>query len=187
MSQANESEIGSIKAIGPSAHPPDSKYERLIGRAKGVSAANTIVVHPCDDTSLRGAMEAASAGLIVPTLVGPASKIAAVAQECKLDIAGYEVIDAAHSEAAAAKAVELIREGKGELLVKGSLHTDELMRAVTAAATGLRTERRISHVFVMDVPRYAELSTFPPISTRNATLCKTRSISLLRLASGHRE
>jgi phosphate acetyltransferase len=156
MTQAHDTEIGSISAIGPAAQPPDSKYERLIARAKKVSAANTVVAHPCDETSLRGALEAASEGLIVPTLVGPAAKITAVAHGCSLDIAGFELIDVAHSEAAAAKAVELVREGRGELLMKGSLHTDELMRAVTASATGLRTERRISHVFVMDVPRYVE-------------------------------
>jgi phosphate acetyltransferase len=92
----------------------------------------------------------------VPIFVGPASKITAVAREHKLDIEKYEIVDVPHSEAAAAKAVELIRQAKGELLMKGSLHTDELMRAVTASSTGLRTARRISHVFVMDVPTYAE-------------------------------
>ena len=156
MVSARDSEIGAISALGPTDQPPESKYERLIARAKGISAAKTVVVHPCDETSLRGVTQAASAGLIVPILVGPRAKITAVADAYKFDIAAFEVIDAAHSEAAATKAVALIREGKGELLMKGSLHTDELMRAVTASATGLRTERRISHVFVMDVPRYAE-------------------------------
>ena len=93
--------------------------------------ATTVVAHPCDETSLRGAIEAAEAGIIEPILVGPAAKIAAVAREHGLDIGRFEIVDAPHSEAAAAKAVELIREGKGELLMKGSLHTDELMRAVT--------------------------------------------------------
>jgi phosphate acetyltransferase len=116
----------------------------------------TVVVHPCDETSLRGAIEAAEAGLIVPILVAPARKIAAVANEHKMDISPYQAIDVPHSDAAAAKAVQLIHEGKGELLMKGSLHTDELMRAVTASTTGLRTARRISHVFIMDVPTYAE-------------------------------
>jgi phosphate acetyltransferase len=115
-----------------------------------------MVVHPCDESSLRGAVEAAEAGLIVPTLVGPADKIRATARQFGLAIERFELVDVAHSEAAAAKAVELIREGKAELLMKGSLHTDELMRSVTAGATGLRTARRISHVFVMDVPTYAE-------------------------------
>jgi len=150
------SEIGAIQAIGPLGQPPGSKYERLIARAKDVPPTKTVVVHPCDETSLRGAIEAAEAGIIVPILVGPAAKIKTVARDNKLAIEAFELIDAAHSEAAAAKAVELIHEAKGELLMKGSLHTDELMRAVTATSTGLRTARRISHVFVMDVPTHAE-------------------------------
>ncbi|MFY9881303.1 MAG: phosphate acetyltransferase [Pseudolabrys sp.] len=133
-----------------------AKYERLIARAKGVESAKTLVVHPCDETSLRGAMEAAAAGLIVPILVGPAAKIAAVARAHKLDLDGVEIVDAAHSDAAADKAVELVQAGMGEVLMKGSLHTDELMRAVTNSKTGLRTARRISHVFVLDVPTYPE-------------------------------
>jgi phosphate acetyltransferase len=156
MARERESEIGTLRAISPEAHPPESKYDRLINRAKTVTAAKTIVVHPCDETSLRGATEAAALGIINPILVGPAAKIKNVAREHKLDIAKFEIIDAPHSDAAAAKGVELIREGRGELLMKGSLHTDELMRAVTASTTGLRTARRISHVFVMDVPTYAE-------------------------------
>ena len=133
-----------------------AKYERLIARAKGVELAKTLVVHPCDETSLRGAMQAAEAGLIVPILVGPAAKISAVARTHKLDLDGVEIVDAAHSDAAAEKAVELVQAGMGEVLMKGSLHTDELMRAVTNSKTGLRTARRISHVFVLDVPTYAE-------------------------------
>jgi phosphate acetyltransferase len=133
-----------------------AKYERLIARAKLVPAAPTIVVHPCDETSLRGVVEAADAGIILPILVGPKKKIEAVAEQFKLAINRYEIVDVPHSNAAAAKAVQLVLEGKGELLMKGSLHTDELMRAVTASANGLRTARRISHVFVMDVPTYAE-------------------------------
>ena len=100
--------------------------------------------------------EAAELGIIVPILVGPVAKITAVAKQHGIDIARYELVDAPHSEAAAAKAVELIHESKGEILMKGSLHTDELMRAVTSATTGLRTARRISHVFIMDVPTHAE-------------------------------
>jgi phosphate acetyltransferase len=141
----------------PGARAPHAKYERLIAVAKEVPAASTIVVHPCDETSLRGATEAAQAGLIVPTLVGPSAKIAATARAHEIDIARFEVVDVPHSDAAAARAVELVRQGKGELLMKGSLHTDELMRAVTSATSGLRTARRISHVFVMDVPTYAEV------------------------------
>jgi phosphate acetyltransferase len=151
-----ESEIGAIAAIGPLGDPPRSKYERLIARAKQVPAATTAVVHPCDEASLRGPIEAAEAGLIVPVLVGPAAKISAVAREHRLDISRFEIVDVPHSDAAAAKAVELIHASKGELLMKGSLHTDELMREVTSSKTGLRTARRISHVFVMDVPTYSE-------------------------------
>jgi len=136
-----------------SAHP---KYERLIARAQLVPAATTIVVHPCDETSLRGAVEAAELGIIVPVLVGPQKKITAVADKFKIDIHRFEKIDTPHSDAAASKAVELILAGKSEMLMKGSLHTDELMRAVTASVGGLRTARRISHVFIMDVPTYAE-------------------------------
>jgi phosphate acetyltransferase len=133
-----------------------SKYERLIDAARDGTPAVTIVAHPCDETSLRGAIDAAAEGLIEPVLVGPEAKIRKVATEHSIDLAGRQIVDAPHSDAAAAAAVALIREGKGELLMKGSLHTDELMREVTASATGLRTERRISHVFVMDVPGHAE-------------------------------
>jgi phosphate acetyltransferase len=114
------------------------------------------VVHPCDETSLRGAVEAAALGLIEPVLVGPRHKIEAVARQCAFDLGSCPVVDAPHSHAAAAIGVGLIRKGEGTLLMKGSLHTDELMHEVMAPDTGLRTERRISHVFVMDVPTYAE-------------------------------
>jgi phosphate acetyltransferase len=145
-----------VSSISPTEHVPHAKYERLIARAKQVPPAKTIVVHPCDESSLRGAAEAAEAGIIIPVLVGPRAKIAAVARERGVDIKAFEIVDVAHSEAAAARAVELVQEGKGELLMKGSLHTDELMRAVTSKTGGLRTARRISHVFVMDVPTYPE-------------------------------
>jgi len=135
---------------------PGAKYERLIAAAKAIQSVSTIVVHPCDESSLRGAVEAAEAGIIKPILVGPAAKIRDTAAKYGLNIADFAIVDAPHSEAAAAKAVELIHAAKGEMLMKGSLHTDELMRSVTAKATGLRTERRISHVFVMDVPAYAD-------------------------------
>jgi phosphate acetyltransferase len=138
------------------AHTPHAKYERLIARAKQVPPATTIIVHPCDETSLRGAIEAAELGIVIPVLVGPRNKIAAAAAASGLDIGRFEVVDAVHSEEAAAKAVQLVHQAKGELLMKGSLHTDELMRAVASSKTGLRTARRISHVFVMDVPSYAE-------------------------------
>jgi phosphate acetyltransferase len=135
---------------------PHAKYERLLQLAKQVQPPKTIVVHPCDESSLRGALEAAEAGLIEPVLVGPQAKIRAVAEKFHLDISPFEIVDADHSEAAAARGVQLVHEGKGELLMKGSLHTDELMRSVTSGTTGLRTARRISHVFIMDVPTYTE-------------------------------
>jgi phosphate acetyltransferase len=145
-----------LEAIAPAAHPPETKYEHLIARAKQVAAARTIVVHPCDESSLRGPVEAAELGIIEPILVGPTTKIKKVAGEHGIKINDFQVVDAPHSEAAAERAVKLIHEGKGELLMKGSLHTDELMRAVTNSKTGLRTARRISHVFIMDVPTYPE-------------------------------
>jgi phosphate acetyltransferase len=149
-----DGEIGAMTS--PFGSPPTSKYERLIAKAKEVPPATTIVAHPCDESSLRGPVEAAQAGIIVPILVGPAAKISAVAREHGINIDRFEIIDAPHSEAAAAKAVALVHESKGELLMKGSLHTDELMREVTSSKTGLRTARRISHVFVIDVPTHAE-------------------------------
>jgi phosphate acetyltransferase len=152
----SEGKIASTGVDSPKPAASASKYDRLISEAKRAAAARAIVVHPCDETSLRGAVEAAAMGLISATLVGPAAKINNVAREHKLDIGKCELVDVAHSDAAASKAVELIRAGQGELLMKGSLHTDELMRPVTASATGLRTERRISHVFIMDVPTYPE-------------------------------
>jgi len=133
-----------------------SKYDRLIAAAKAVPPVPTIVVHPCDETSLRGAVDSTEAGVIRPVLVGPETKIRNTASQYGLDISEFEIIDTPHSEAAAAKGVELIHAAKGEMLMKGSLHTDELMRSVTAKATGLRTDRRVSHVFVMDVPAYAD-------------------------------
>jgi phosphate acetyltransferase len=135
---------------------PGAKYDRLIAAAKAIPSATTVVVHPCDESSLRGAADAAKADIIEPILVGPSAKIKAVALEHGIDISRFEIVDAPHSDAAAAKGVELIHAAKGEMLMKGSLHTDELMRAVTAKTGGLRTDRRISHVFVMDVPTYSE-------------------------------
>jgi len=145
-----------MQTVGAAVNRAASKYDRLIASAKQVAAANTVVVHPCDETSLRGATAAAELRIISPILVGPARKVLAVADAHHIDIGKFELVDAAHSDDAAAKAVELIRAGRGELLMKGSLHTDELMRAVTAASTGLRTARRISHVFIMDVPTHSE-------------------------------
>jgi phosphate acetyltransferase len=149
-------EVGNMAVTKPAAQPSHSKYEKLIALAKQVPAAKTVVAHPCDETSLRGPIEAAQLGIIIPILVGPKAKISAVAKQHGINIEGVEIVDAPHSDAAAAKAVELIHESKGELLMKGSLHTDELMREVTSSKTGLRTARRISHVFIMDVPTHSD-------------------------------
>lgn len=132
------------------------KYDRLITAATESAPVPTVVVHPCDESSLRGAVEAAEAQLIRPVLVGPKARITANAARLGLDITPYPVVDTPHSHASAARGVELIRQGAGELLMKGSLHTDELMSEVMKSDTGLRTARRISHVYVMDVPTYAE-------------------------------
>jgi phosphate acetyltransferase len=128
------------------------KYERLIARCKALTPVPTAVAHPCDETSLKGAVEAAEIGIMEPILVGPRKKIEAVAKQFAVDISRFQIVDAPHRNAAAEAAVGLAREGKAEMLMKGSLHTDELMGAVVARGTGLRTERRISHCFVMDVP-----------------------------------
>jgi phosphate acetyltransferase len=132
------------------------KYQRLLELAKTLQPVVTAVAHPCDESSLSGAVDAAKLGLIKPILVGPKAKIQAVAKQFKLDISGYELVDAPHSHASAAAAVELVRAGKAEALMKGSLHTDELMAEVVKKDTGLRTARRISHCFVMDVPTHPD-------------------------------
>jgi phosphate acetyltransferase len=132
------------------------KYQQFISRCAELAPVPTAVVHPCDRASLEGAIRAAEGRFILPILVGPETKIRSVAAAERIDIARYEIVDSEHSHAAAAKAVVLARAGKVEALMKGSLHTDELMHEVTAAETGLRTARRISHAFVMDVPTYTE-------------------------------
>ena len=130
------------------------KYQRLVDTARAMTPVLTAVVHPCDESSLKGALDAAKMGLIRPILVGPKNRITEVAKANDLDIVPYEIVDTPHSHSAAVKAVELVREGKAEALMKGSLHTDELMGAVVKRDTGLRTARRISHCFVLDVPSY---------------------------------
>ena len=129
------------------------KYERLLERCASLGPVLAAVAHPCEATALAGAVEAARMGLIAPLLVGPVAKIVASAESAGIDLGGLELVDVPHSHAAAAKAVELVREGRAEVLMKGSLHTDELMSAVVAR-DGLRTSRRISHAFIMDVPAY---------------------------------
>ena len=130
------------------------KYEQLLVRCRSMEPIPTAVVHPCESSALIGALEAGDKGLITPILVGPADKIEEVARKSGITLGQTQIVDAPHSHGAAAKAVELVRQGKAELLMKGSLHTDELLGAVVARETGLRTGRRISHVFIMDVPTY---------------------------------
>jgi phosphotransacetylase len=130
------------------------KYELLLERCRDLAPVPTAVAHPCDASSLTGALDAARMGLIEPILVGPSARIAVVARQNGIDLGATPIVDAPHSHASAARAVQLVREGKAELLMKGSLHTDELLGAVVARETGLRTGRRLSHVFIMDVPTY---------------------------------
>jgi phosphotransacetylase len=130
------------------------KYEQLLERCRSLAPVPTAVAHPCEASALAGPLEAARHGLIVPILVGPAGKIGEIARAEGLDLDGIRIVDVAHSHAAAARAVEMVRTGEAELLMKGSLHTDELLAAVVARDTGLRTGRRLSHVFIMDVPTY---------------------------------
>jgi len=132
------------------------KYQRLLDFCKALPPTPTAVAHPCDEGSLRGAIDAARLGLIAPILVGPRARIEALAKAHDISLGGTPIVDTPHSEASATRAVELVREGKAEALMKGSLHTDELMAAVVRRETGLRTARRVSHCFVMDVPSYAE-------------------------------
>jgi phosphate acetyltransferase len=129
------------------------KYEALLHRCRELAPIPTAVAHPCEASALSGAIEAGALGLIIPILVGPKNKIEEIARSNDINLGRTEIIDAPHSHAAATKAVEVVREGRAELLMKGSLHSDELLAAVVAR-DGLRSGRRITHVFVMDVPTY---------------------------------
>jgi phosphate acetyltransferase len=151
-----------------------AKYDRLIAAAREIRAVPTAVAHPCDESSLKGALDAAAAGMIQPILVGPEEKIRGVAEKLGVDIGAAEIVDVPHSHAAAAKAVELVRTGGAQLIMKGSLHSDELLAEIARRETGLRTERRISHVFIMDVPTYpktlfitdAAVNIFPDLEAK---------------------
>ena len=153
---------GTAEVIAPTEKTPSDievrrkgrRYEHLIEMTRGLQPIRTAVVHPVDAPSLLGAVEAARAKLIVPVLIGPEAKIRAAAALAELDLAPYEIVPTEHSEAAAVQAVALARAGKVEALMKGALHTDELMHAVVDAQNGLRTARRISHVFAVDAPLY---------------------------------
>jgi len=133
----------------PTPHP---NYDHLIEVARRAGHVTVAVAHPCDRSALEGVLDATRLGLIKPILVGPAARIRQAAADAGLDIAGLPIEDTPHSHASAARAVELVHEGRAAVLMKGSLHTDELMGAVVASTTGLRTARRLSHCFVMDVP-----------------------------------
>jgi phosphotransacetylase len=136
-------------------HPHFEKYLHAArARARDTAPLPTAVVHPVDTASLAGALTSAGEGLIRPILVGPEQKIRSSAEEAGLDLAGIEVVNTKHSHEAAEKAVELVRQGVAEALMKGSLHTDELMKPILDKTTGLRTGRRMSHVFAFDVPSH---------------------------------
>lgn len=135
-------------------HAPGARYKALIDATQDLEPVRTAIVHPCDALSLSGALEAASQGLIIPILVGPRAKIEAAAVEAECDLGGIEIVDTPHSHAAAEMAVSLVRQAKVEALMKGKLHTDELMAAVVNSAHGIRTERRLSHIYALDVPHY---------------------------------
>ncbi len=155
-------------------HERGARYRDLLAATHHLPPVRMAVVHPCDDLSLTGALEAASQGMIVPILVGPRDKIEAVAKAAGRSLDGIEIVDAAHSHAAAERAVALVREGKVAVLMKGKLHTDELMAPVVDRDTGLRTERRMSHIFALDVPHYpkplfitdAAINIFPDLDTK---------------------
>lgn len=134
--------------------PGTGKYDQLLTRCESLSPVPAAIAFPCDSSSLSGAVDSAKLGLICPILVGPADILSTVAASAGIELAGVEIVDVADSHTAASKAVQLIREGRAEILMKGSLHTDELMAAVVARDIGLRSGRRISHAFIMDVPTY---------------------------------
>ncbi len=146
----------SASDLGTARTARHEKYERLIEAARRLPATKTAIAHPCDQVSLESAVEATRLGLIAPILVGPPARIQDVAQRANLDISAMTIVPAEHSHDSAAKAVERVRCGEAEALMKGSLHTDELMGAVVSKADGIRTARRISHCFIMDVPNHPD-------------------------------
>ena len=146
------------------------KFEALVERAKTMPRVVAAVAHPCSDAALKAAVDAAEAGPIEPILVGPAARIRAIAADIGVDIGRFRLEEAPHSEAAAERAVALVRAGEAQVLMKGSLHTDELLGAVVRRDTGLRTSRRLSHVFLMDVPTYHK-----PIMVTDAAMTSVAS------------
>ncbi len=150
------------------------RYQKLIESARHIPMSCCAVAHPCDASSLSAAVEAGRLGLFRPVLIGPSSKIQSVARDEGIDISGIQIIDTPHSHASAERAVECVQSGQASLLMKGSLHSDELLHAILKHKGGLRTERRLSHVFIMDVPNYDELlfitdaavNIFPDLETK---------------------
>lgn len=150
------------------------RYQKLIESARRIPMSCCAVAHPCDASSLSAAVEAGRLGLFRPILIGPSSKIQSVARDEGIDISGIQIIDTPHSHASAERAVECVQSGQASLLMKGSLHSDELLHAILKHKGGLRTERRLSHVFIMDVPNYDELlfitdaavNIFPDLETK---------------------
>ncbi len=130
------------------------RYTQLFNLAKGLRSLKTVVVHPVDENSLMGVVEAQKDNLIDPILVGPTEKIAACSEKLGLNLSAYEIVDTKHSHEAAERAVALIKQGKAEAIMKGKIHTEELLLPILNKETGLRTARRLSHVFVLDVPNY---------------------------------
>lgn len=155
-------------------HERGARFNALIKATEALAPVPTAVVHPCDTLSLQGALEASDKGMIIPILVGPKTKIEATAVEIGRDLTGIEIVDVPHSHAAAEQAVILARAGKVHMLMKGKLHTDELLGPVVDRETGLRTERRMSHIFALDVPTYpkpllisdAAINIFPDLETK---------------------
>ncbi len=156
-------------------HAPAAQYSRLIALTTDLAPVRTAVVHPCDALSLNAALDAAEQGMIVPVLVGPRAKIEAAANAANRSVDGVEIVDVPHSHAAAALAVELGKVGTVAALMKGALHTDELMASVVDVASGLRTERRMSHVYVLDVPTYPK-----PLLITDAAINVTPDLAIKR-------
>lgn len=155
-------------------HERGARFSNLIKATSSLEPVRTAVVHPCDALSLEGALEASVKGIIVPVLVGPEAKIEATAAGITRDLSSVEIVDVPHSHAAAETAVAMARAGKVDMLMKGKIHTNELLEPVVDKNTGLRTERRMSHVFVLDVPNYpkpllindAAINIFPELQTK---------------------
>lgn len=157
--QAPREKVRRPRAVLPEVtlHTPGARFRALVEQAAQLETLATAVVHPCDAASLEGALAAREAGLIAPLLVGPRAKIEAAAEGCGVSLEGLEIVDVPHSHAAAEAAVRLVREGRAEALMKGKLHTDELLEAVLRKEGGLRTDRRLSHVFALDVPSHPRM------------------------------